>query len=83
MKKTLLSAWALMLLGGIIQSCGKEANEPTNRQTAKTTSPTSARVAEEQALGAIPGSLSTDSLALVSLYQATMGLLDTNQQLDL
>lgn len=73
MKKTLLSAWALMLLGGIIQSCGKEANEPTNRQTAKTTSPTSARVAEEQALGAIPGSLSTDSLALVSLYQATNG----------
>ena len=73
MKKTLLSACALILLGGIIQSCSKEASEPSTNQTATSTGSTSVRGADEQDLINLPGSLSTDSLALVALYQATHG----------
>ena len=73
MKKTLLSACALILLGSIIQSCSKEASEPSTNQTATSTGSTSVRGADEQDLINLPGSLSTDSLALVALYQATHG----------
>ena len=73
MKKTLLSALALIALGGVFQSCNKEASEPTATQTSQSKTSAGARNAAQEEEPAISGSLRSDSLALVDLYQATKG----------
>ena len=69
MKKTLLSTLALIALGGVVTSCGKEqkdAPQPTGN--------TSARATELPAGETITGSIQTDSLALVDLYKSLDGM---------
>ena len=69
MKKTLLSTLALIALGGVVTSCGKEqkdAPQPAGN--------TSARATELHAGETITGSIQTDSLALVDLYKSLDGM---------
>ena len=69
MKKTLLSTLALIALGGVVTSCGKEqkdAPQPAGN--------TSARATELPAGETITGSIQTDSLALVDLYKSLDGM---------
>ena len=48
MKKTLLSALALIALGGVFQSCNKEASEPTATQTSQSKTSAGARNAAQE-----------------------------------
>jgi len=69
MKKTLLSTLALIALGGVVTSCGKEqkdAPQPAGN--------TSARATELPTGETITGSIQTDSLALVDLYKSLDGM---------
>ena len=69
MKKTLLSTLALIALGGVVTSCGKEqkdAPQPAGN--------TSARATELPAGETTTGSIQTDSLALVDLYKSLDGM---------
>ena len=64
MKKTLLSALALVALSGAVTSCGKEQNAAP-----QLTGNTSVRATATPVTDAPAGSITSDSLALVDLGQ--------------
>ena len=69
MKKTLLSALALVALSGAVTSCGKEQNAAPQLAGNTSVRATATPVADAPA-----GSITSDSLALVDLFNSLNGM---------
>ena len=69
MKKTLLSALALVALSGAVTSCGKEQNDAP-----QLAGNTSVRATATPVTDAPAGSITSDSLALVDLFNSLNGM---------